>query len=229
MTPILISESTTEPISVNEAGFNLHAADDGASPPTYVEAALIARNIKAARKKCEEELGLSLVAKTLEISAVNFYVLMYDQTRNPIFTDLGYRDNYTSFIGVNGVYLPGGPVRSIVSVNYLDANGVDTVMPPADYRFSRYARVPLLIPNYGKTWPSARVDLDSVRIRYTAGFPSTDSPPQGVPEPILAAMHLLVAHLHNFREAVHSGTVSVGELPLGVRYLLSSYRTELGV
>lgn len=228
MIPILISESATEPISVNEAGFNLHAADDGNSPPVYVEAALIARNIKAARKKCEEELGLSLVTKTLEVAVSNFFTLT-DPSRNPIYTDQGYRDDYSNFIGVNGIYLPGGPIRSIVSVNYVNPEGVDIVMPPADYRFSRYTRRPIIVPSYGNYWPSVRTDIDAVRIRYTAGFPSTDSPPQGVPEPIIAAMHLLIAHLHNYREAVHSGTVSVGELPLGVRYLLSSYRTELGV
>lgn len=197
MTPKLIAEAGTEPISVDEAGFNLRAAQDSNSPPTYVEAALIARLIKAARQACEQELQVSLVLKTLEIEQ--------------------------SVLCMNG--LPQGPVRSIVSVTLIDTGGVESVIAADQYRVTGYGAVDMLLPAYGVTWPPA--SAGTMRVRYTAGYPSTDSPPQEVPEPIRQAMHLFIGHYFNNREAVALNVLS--ELPLGARYLLAPYRQGLGV
>jgi uncharacterized phiE125 gp8 family phage protein len=173
---------------------------DTNSPPAYVEAARITKLIKAARQACEEELEISLVAKTLEIAGNSFAAV---------------------------IDLPGGPVRSIVSVKYLDPDGVDTVLAADQYRFSDYARAPVLLLAYGVSWPSARTDVDSVRVRYTVGYPSTDSPPEEVPEPIRQAMHLFIAHWFVNREAVDENAKA--ELPMGVRYLLGKFRKNMGV
>lgn len=200
MTPKIISESATEPIALDEAALNLRAADDGNSPPTYHEGARILKLIKAARQACEQELEMSLIEKTLEVA----------------------RDSF-----VSGIDLPYGPVRSIVSVTYRGTDGTDVVLAADQYRFSDYASAPVLMPAYDVSWPSPRVDTDSVRVRYTVGYPSTDSPPQEVPEPIRQAMHLYIAHYFANREAVDTGTLA--ELPLGVRYLLGKYRQGLGV
>lgn len=194
MKPRVISESTTEPISVADAKLNMRVTSSA-------EDSRIAGLITTARRLCEQELDLSLVEKTLEIA----------QRR----------------LDWCGIELPAGPVRSIVSVTYVNTDGDDTSLATDQYRISPYAEPTLLVPAYDVTWPDVRCDLDSVRIRYTVGYPSTDSPPQTVPEPIVQAMHLYIAHYYSKREAV--GDDSMMELPLGARHLLSTYRTGLGV
>lgn len=70
--------------------------------------------------------------------------------------------------------LPYPPLISVASVKYFDASGNDTTMVEGtDYRvlgvgevFARQAIAPL----YGKTWPIARVDDASVRVRYSCGY-----------------------------------------------------------
>lgn len=201
MKPLLISSSATEPIDLEEAAENVRAQHDGNSPPTYYEAALIRRLITTARQACEEHTELSLVMKTWEVAAESF------ATR---------------------IELPFGPVRSVESVRYTNTSGEDTLLGVDQYRISRYEPVPVLVTAYGGAWPAdARCDLDSVRVRYKAGYPSTDSPPQEVPEIIRQAMHLYIGHYFAHREAVIEGAVM--ELPLGAKHLLDKKRTGLGV
>jgi len=195
----VISANTTEPILLDEAAENLRVTAGSDSPADYPEAARIRRLITAARQACEQELELSLVFKTLEISQESFYPYVIE--------------------------LPQGPVRSVVSVTYIDSYGVDQVVSAADYRV--VAHKGLVVPLYGESWPVARCDVDSVRVRYTAGYPSADSPADVVPEPIRQAMHLFIGHYFTNREAVDADNLM--ELPLGARYLLAKYRQGLGV
>lgn len=194
MKPLVITESTTEPLALAAVKLNLRVTSDA-------EDSRIASLITAARRMCERELELSLVEKTLEIARRSLYPC--------------------------AIELPQGPVRSIVSVKYLDDDGADTTLAADQYRISAYDSPTMLRPVYDVTWPAVRCDIDSVRIRYTAGYPSDDSPADEVPEPICQAMHLYVAHFYANREAVADDTLA--ELPLGVRHLLSTYRAGLGV
>jgi len=206
--PIVIVDATEEPISVEAAAFNLGVDDDGNSPPSIPEpfATRIAGLIKAARESCEQELESTLPRKTLEVAQDSWW--LPDQCQR-------------------GIELPWGPVREIVSVTYVDADGNDQVLADDQYRYSRYGRTPMLVPVWGVTWPSVRCDTDSVRVQYEAGYPSDDSPAQEIPEPIIEAMHLLIAHGWKNREAVDDGKFA--ELPLGVRAKLAPYRRALGV
>lgn len=199
MNPTLISESTTEPISLDEAAENLKALDDGEG--SYFEAPIISRLIKAARQLCENELEMSLIPKTLEFSR--------DSLCPPC------------------IELPNGPVRSIESVKYTDTNGVEVTLATDQYRLSTSSSMAILRPAYGVSWPSVRCEADAVRVRYTAGYAADDSPAQDVPEPIRQAMHLCISHFYANRDAVDVD--SLMELPLGVRALLAPYRQGLGV
>lgn len=198
MTPIVISESTTEPITLAEAVLNVKAFS---SDPEIEAGSRLSQIITAARQACEEELEVSLVQKTLEVSQDCF--------------------------GPPYIELPLGPVRSITSVKYKDADGIDQPLPADQYRISSYTGVKRLLPAWNVTWPTIRGDLDSVRVRYTVGYPSTDSPVQEVPHAVRQAMHLLIAHYFDMRHALDESRLV--ELPLGVRYLLGKYRRGLGV
>lgn len=197
--PRVITASTTEPITLAEAAENLRVPAGSESPADYPESALIRRLITAARHSCEQELEMSLVAKTMEVAQDSFYP--------------------------GCIALPMGPVRSIVSVTYVDLSGDDQVVDDGDYRLDPYTGS--LLTAYGVSWPSTRCDLNSVRVRYTAGYPTEDSPAEVVPAPIIQAMHLFIGHYFTNREAVDADTMM--ELPLGARYLLGTYRRGLGV
>lgn len=203
MEPVVISQSTDEPITVAEAAANLRLDPDG-SPPVYPESSRIQGLITAARIACENDLEVSLVAKTLEISLESWY-----------------RPH------CQAIELPYGPVRSIESVKYIDSSGNDTTLDADQYRTTIRHRMAVLIPAYGVSWPATRVDVDSIRIRYLAGYPSTDSPPETVPSTILQAMHLYIAHYFVNREAVDDNKLA--PLPLGAESLLWFYRQRLGL
>jgi uncharacterized phiE125 gp8 family phage protein len=198
----IISESTTEPILLAEAALNLNVdPDDSNSPPGYVQGSRILRLITAARQTCEEELEIALVTKTVELALDAF--------------------------PLSEIELPLGPVRSITSVKYLDSDDNWQTISANDYVLDDYQRSGWLLPAVGTSWPSTKAVINSVKIRYVAGYPSADSPAQEVPEPIRQAMHLFIAHYFANREAVDTGRLQ--DLPLGVRYLLGKYRRNMGV
>jgi hypothetical protein len=86
------------------------------------------------------------------------------------------------------------PLLKIVSVKYLDVNGVDTAMiQDTDFRvFGTGERIQAIAPLLGKSWPVARVDHGSVRIRYMAGY---DGEANKLPPQISAAICLGVRAL----------------------------------
>lgn len=91
--------------------------------------------------------------------------------------------------------LPYPPCAAIVSVQYDDANGVEqTLVENVDYRvFLRPFDRSFIAPVWNGAWPSTRGDVESVRIRFTAGYPA--APTDTMPQPIKAAVALGVRKL----------------------------------
>lgn len=124
------------------------------------------------------------------------------------------------------LYLPVSPVQSVTSVKYLDGNGALQVLDPSQYIVVLDGPVPYIEPAYGVTFPTVRWQPQAITVRVVAGY---GDDPTDTPQPIRAAMLLLVAHLYANREAVQvttrSGAPNAGdEMPLGVEALLSPYR-----
>lgn len=74
------------------------------------------------------------------------------------------------------IRLPYPPVTSITSIKYDDSDGVEqTLVADTDYRVFDLgdANQTLVAPVYNGSWPSARYDKESVRIRYVAGYALT--------------------------------------------------------
>ena len=205
MEPIVISQSTDEPITLAEGAANLHIDPDCGSPPGYFEATRIQALITAARIACENDTKLSLVAKTLQVSQEVWHS---ERTRHHQPHHLSSLQWSHHFPGANAIELPNGPVRSIAWVKYLDGDGADTTLDPGQYRTTLKRGVTWLIPAYGVAWPAARHDHDSVRVQYAAGYPSTDSPPETVPMLVIQAMHLYISHWFRNREAVDSNQLA---------------------
>lgn len=105
------------------------------------------------------------------------------------------------------------PVRSVVSVRYVDGDGALQTLAPEGYRLlglgTDDARV---APALGAAWPGAYAAEESVLVRFAAGGP-TD-----LPEPIRTALKLRVSNL--FEHPDGGGTA----LSAAERDLLAPYR-----
>jgi hypothetical protein len=77
-------------------------------------------------------------------------------------------------VDAHKILLPYPPFLQMVSVKYLDINGVDqTLALGTDYRVlgagQAYGKA-FIAPLYGASWPVPRVDDASVRIQFTCGY-----------------------------------------------------------
>jgi uncharacterized phiE125 gp8 family phage protein len=110
---------------------------------TNDEDVLIARWIKTAREQAEALLNRAVVARTWEKRIDAF----------PI-----------------SIELPWSPVRSVVSLKYLDTEGIEQTLDPTSYTLDKYATPGWIVPAYGLAWPSTRADINALRVRYIAGM-----------------------------------------------------------
>jgi uncharacterized phiE125 gp8 family phage protein len=120
--------------------------------------------------------------------------------------------------------LPFPPVIEILSVRYIDPDGVETTMSPDDYELA-FGKIR---PKYGVSWPAVRCQSDAVRIEYRAGYgtPDASDPPvyaNAIPAPVKVAILMLVGQWYQTREPVTLGQ-TVEHLPFAVEALLSPYR-----
>jgi hypothetical protein len=106
---------------------------------------------------------------------------------------------WSQWFGVYGVWgfqVPLPPLQAIVSLSYVDANGVTQTMPSGDYRV--IGKDPAyLLPGRGKSWPSVYPAQGSVTIRIRTGYGDA---PANVPEPIRTAIVLGISHLRSLTE-----------------------------
>ena len=111
------------------------------------------------------------------------------------------------------IYLPRPPLVSVSSVAYVNGVGSTiTLTNNTDYRYDAYSEPGRLEPV--TTWPIADERLAAVTITYVAGYADADA----VPRTIKQAMHLLIGHWYQNREAVD--TAKGSEVPLAVKSLL---------
>lgn len=104
------------------------------------------------------------------------------------------------------IRLPYPPVTEVVSVKYDDADGNEqTLVLDADYRVLGLGDAwrTVVRPVYNGSWPAARDDDESVRIRYVAGYGGSPDP---MPGSIKTAIALMAQHLRTTSEGVRSET-----------------------
>tara|TARA_R110001606_G_scaffold116277_2_gene245168 strand:- start:3941 stop:4495 length:555 start_codon:yes stop_codon:yes gene_type:complete len=122
----------------------------------------------------------------------------------------GYLDQFepTSF--------PFGPVSAISSVEYLNQSNVLTTLPASKYYFEidgSAGRMNFL--NYPTVYSYA---LNRVKINFTVGYPEAE-----VPQGILQAIRILVAHYYENRQPSVVGK-TVNAVPYSVDALLNNFR-----
>lgn len=95
------------------------------------------------------------------------------------------------------IRMPCPPLISVVSVKYLDADGVEQALDPAEYRVNETS----LMLRPGVNWPATGAFVDAVRVRFKAGYNGTsgagdDEMQTGaIPERARQAIILSVQHL----------------------------------
>jgi uncharacterized phiE125 gp8 family phage protein len=109
------------------------------------------------------------------------------------------------------------PVQEVINITYLDTTGVEQTLP-AD-RYNVLLDEPAIITPVNE-WPSTKEGLGSVKITFSAGYPTAND----VPLSIKQAMHLLIGHFEANREENVVGTI-VSKLPFG--YLTLSERWQV--
>ncbi len=118
------------------------------------------------------------------------------------------------------IELARGPVQSVTSIKYVDTSGIEQTILSTEYKISLADLITRIAPAYKKTWPTARAQMDSIAVRYVAGFGSDGST---VPGPIREAIMLTVGHWTEHQPAIESG-VRITRIPYAVEHLLHAYR-----
>lgn len=132
-----------------------------------------------------------------------------------------------------GIALPYPPLISIVSFKYDDMDGTEqTLVANTDYRILGLGTLQkqVVAPLYNRIWPNARPGPETVRIRFTSGYPAADPDADPVvldtlPPPVFAWLKLYVGSLYENRESFVGGArEAIVELPPQVLQMLSTYR-----
>jgi uncharacterized phiE125 gp8 family phage protein len=189
-----VTPPASDPLSLAEARAHLRIT-------STAEDGLLAGYILAAREFVENATHRKLITQTLDYTLDDGW---------PCVIARGY---YRSRIE-----LPVQPVASVSSITYVDSGGSSQTLAADQYVVRTDGPVPFIEPAYGVSWPSVRCQSAAITVRFIAGTDVAE-----VPNPLMQAMRLLVAHANENREAIASSGVFT-EVPLGVEAFLSPYR-----
>lgn len=194
----VIVEPVAEPVS--RVDCQRHLRLDGAwdSPPfDHPEDGMILDWLTAAREAAEGFTQLTLAPKTLELALDRFPCAAIELTR--------------------------GPVQSVVSVTYIDTDGIEQTIDPSNYVLDEYSDAFWLLPADGYAWPSTEGFINAVKVRYIAGYSLPGDNPQvhRLPKPIRSALLVFIEFRHKNRGSA--------ETPPGFEASLWPHRVGLGV
>ena len=117
------------------------------------------------------------------------------------------------------IILPKSPLQTVTSVKYNDLNGNQQTFANTNYTVMTPAhglgRVAL---NYDTSWPSARIEAESIIVEYVAGYGDAAA---NVPQGVRAAILMLINGMYDYRAPVTD--VRIQALPT-VHNLLAAER-----
>jgi uncharacterized phiE125 gp8 family phage protein len=206
----IVTAPAAEPISTATAKEWLRIESGVTADDTLIDALVV-----AARQHVEEYCQIRLITQTVRQTLDRWP----GYRANAIMPNDGRISDWKNG-EVDYVELIARPVQSITSVTLYDDAGNSDTWASSNYRLSAPGDRSRLVPTDNAAWPSAERRSDAIEIVYVAGFGNAGS---DVPDAILKAMKLLVAHWYENREAVVIGTITA-ELPFAVKALLQPYR-----
>lgn len=97
------------------------------------------------------------------------------------------------------------PILTVAYVKYVDVNGAQQTLDPADYMLDATMEPAWIVPAYAKSWPETRDQVNAVEAQWTAGYHASD--PSKVPTAIKQWMLIAIATMYELRESVVTGTI----------------------
>lgn len=185
----LITAPTVEPITLAEAKTQCRVDSDLTD-----DDGLLGTLISAAREHAENLTKRAFISQTWEKTL-------------DAFPGAGWCAAWPTVPnGATAIPLAMPPLLSVVSVKYVDTSGVLQTLDPASYKVDDRVLPGWVVPAYGYTWPTARLEPNAVRIRFTAGYGAAAT---DVPTAIKAWVKLAVATLYKHRETTVVGKTVV--------------------
>ncbi len=195
MAHVVTVEPVEEPVTEKQVKAALNLA-----PAQTAHNDKISRLIKGARQAVEMELCRKLITQTVKQVACDFPE------------------------GDGLLTLEVGPVISVESIAYRDADSADQVLTSTSYRAGLVATPARIQMKAGNPWPETDGELEAVAVTFVAGYgDSADA----VPEPIKEAIIRLVDH--NFYRTGVADAPPAGQLivvPQGFMACLDYYRWD---
>jgi uncharacterized phiE125 gp8 family phage protein len=124
--------------------------------------------ITAAQRHCESFLGRALITQTWD--------LMLD------------------CFPADEIEIPLPPLQSITYVKYKDTAGVLQTLDISCYIVDANSQPGRVSPAYGQSWPSTYDEIQSVQIRFVAGYGAAADVPQSIKSAILIKLADLYEH-----------------------------------
>lgn len=208
----VVSQPVVEPITLEEARLQC-SIDAVGSPPASVWDPMLARFITSAREWAESYLGRAIAAQTVEIPYTAF----------PTGSS---SSGYNAALDFTFLY---DPVLAVESILYIDNDtGALLVVDDSTYSLNNDDVLSRIILGDGQTWPMAKNQPGSVRVRYVVGYTAPGDSPNTAPLPnsIKTALLLLVGHLYKNRE--NTSVIQMVEIPNGVCFWLNPYKLTNG-
>jgi uncharacterized phiE125 gp8 family phage protein len=220
-----VADPDIEPVTLEEMKLHLRVTNT-------TENDLITSLIVVAREWVERYTGRALIDQTWRLTIEQRPIVSGESVG-------GYRQGtgyYTTgwfrWERVGEIMLRRAPVLALTSFVTVDSDGVETPVAADTYALREAnSRWPRIVALSGATWST-----ENSRIAFRAGFAERTGSPQQtaavVPARFKQAVKLIVGHLYENRESVLVGVggnrVTATELPMGVRWLLQSEKSELG-
>jgi uncharacterized phiE125 gp8 family phage protein len=239
---VTIQPPTGEPITLEEVRRYLRIDVPGFQGDTAQDENLRSC-ITGARRILEENIDKSIGVQTLMVAADSFAALA-----------TCYEGAYSQ-----SIELPYGPIRSVLSIKYTATDGSLATVDPSTYKLTEVPPQRIVLKS-GSGWPAASTEPESVRVTYVAGmgpaarmaYDQPDTYASGyadsysdsnvpdipaivadrytIPESLVIALRLLIAHYYVNRGAVISPVRgSAPEMPLGVQWIVWPNRSSIGI
>lgn len=215
MTTVLLTPPEAEPVSLVEAKLHLRVDDNA-------DDVLIGALISAARTQAEHVTRRTLITQTWKLVLDRFPSPVASNSSGPQWGEQPGPITAERSFGKSGfeIYLDHTPIIEITSIVYIDQGGTTQTLDPADYKLDNVTEPSRLVPSYGKSWPVARSEINSVTITFTCGY----GDPSAVPESIKRWMLLHVGSMYENRESVATGRgITVTPMPF-IDALIEPYR-----
>lgn len=197
MEPLLIVDATGEQITVAEARRHCNITPEG-SPPTHEDDPLLEDIlIPAVREWAEHYTGQIMAPKTYELAI-------------DAFPDDG------------DIRLPVYPVRSVVSIKYIDDDENEITLNQTDYSLDDRSVPNWILRPVGTSWPTAKDAANAVKIQVVAGYSLPEDPPPVRILPRTFKMAMLMGVVHCYENRGIGVKDALATMPLGAIAMLDA-------